>query len=406
VVVFKNPLEPHTNFIKRLVGLPGEQLWVIEGNIYTRPLSLGPDDWRIARKTDRPEVQRAVWQPIYHSQFVPLDGGAKSLDRRGPTIDHLWRQPWTPVEPKQWQMDRQAFRYSGQGSGVLGFDFDAALTGRDGLYTYNQVSLLVHDLDPIEDVRVAATIHPMGPGLDVSMSTTARLDIDTLQAPRLPLTARIDASGKAQLLSVGPDGRTPRELAAGQVAPWQTDRPRRMELWFADQHASLWLDGRLVLSWAFDLSLATVRDRPALPGVTQDAPQVRIEVSGAPAGLQQVDLDRDLFYGSVEPRYFTLGHGTLDKQSALHRGSPVTIELDRFFCLGDNSPSSSDGRFWTSANPWVRLRMLDNDPRQIGVVPRDLMMGKAFFVYYPAPHAWRPDLPGLFPNFGRMRFIH
>ena len=34
------------------------------------------------------------------------------------------------------------------------------------------------------------------------------------------------------------------------------------------------------------------------------------------------------------------------------------------------------------------------------------MIGKAFFVYYPAPYPLRPGQMGTVPNFGDMRFIH
>jgi hypothetical protein len=34
------------------------------------------------------------------------------------------------------------------------------------------------------------------------------------------------------------------------------------------------------------------------------------------------------------------------------------------------------------------------------------MLGKAFFVYWPAGYRPLPGLPGFIPNFGEMRFIH
>ena len=70
VVVFKNPQDPDVNFIKRLVGLPGESLWIIDGNLYVSP---DGKNWQIARKTDRLKVQWAVWQPV-SSQLLPAAG--------------------------------------------------------------------------------------------------------------------------------------------------------------------------------------------------------------------------------------------------------------------------------------------------------------------------------------------
>ncbi|MFK7790305.1 MAG: signal peptidase I, partial [Phycisphaeraceae bacterium] len=78
VVVFKAPQDeevngipaPRSNFIKRLVGLPGERIVLLDGNVFTAPA--GTNDFAIARKTDPltnrhwEKIQRAVWQPIYH----------------------------------------------------------------------------------------------------------------------------------------------------------------------------------------------------------------------------------------------------------------------------------------------------------------------------------------------------
>ena len=137
VVVFKNPQDPDVNFIKRLVGLPNEHLWIIDGNIYTRPFNSTDQDWKIARKSERPEVQRAVWQPLYHSQFLPLDGGKSSLDR-GP---HEWKVPWVAHEnAAAWKIENQRdYQYDDTKSGSIEFNFSNLLWGGRGYFAYNQL---------------------------------------------------------------------------------------------------------------------------------------------------------------------------------------------------------------------------------------------------------------------------
>jgi hypothetical protein len=73
------------------------------------------------------------------------------------------------------------------------------------------------------------------------------------------------------------------------------------------------------------------------------------------------------------------------------------LSPDQYFVCGDNSASSLDARLWGEPDPWVA--QMDPD---IGVVNRNLLIGKAFFVYFPAP-TWARGIP--IPDFGRMRFI-
>ncbi len=69
------------------------------------------------------------------------------------------------------------------------------------------------------------------------------------------------------------------------------------------------------------------------------------------------------------------------------------MKADQFFVLGDNSPASSDARLW----------------RRQHYVERDLLVGKALFVYW--PHALNLYIPltdvsiPIIPNFPGMGFI-
>src|SRR5688572_28431466 len=50
VVVFKFPAEPKTNYIKRLVGLPGQEIRIEEGDVLVRKLGDESGVWQILRK--------------------------------------------------------------------------------------------------------------------------------------------------------------------------------------------------------------------------------------------------------------------------------------------------------------------------------------------------------------------
>ena len=75
--------------------------------------------------------------------------------------------------------------------------------------------------------------------------------------------------------------------------------------------------------------------------------------------------------------------------------------------MGDNSPRSSDSRAWRSED--VDWRKAD---RSSWEVPRSMLIGKAFFVYWPHGKPFGPDIRlsrdiriPFRPYFERMKWI-
>ncbi|MBB6430986.1 S26 family signal peptidase [Algisphaera agarilytica] len=453
VVVFKNPQRlndngspgPKTNYIKRLVGLPNESLHLIDGNVYVRPFDQPSAPWRIARKTDPKEnrhwekIQRAVWQPIYHSQYVPLDHGRAlpspgednpNRYTRGRRFD--WDCPWVPPSEQvgAWDLGnaeegwKRSYSFnptanatggspSSSTFGELRFNW-AEYHGRGTFYPYNTLTggRGVFGRQPIEDIRLAATVE-RGANEDLSIEfvATTRLEheVETV-------VARFNPDGKVELLRENDSGRT--TLALGQSKAWP-DPPRayELELWIVDQELLVWVDGELVIRKAFDLPMDTLKLR--VP--PQDRPEVTIRVIGGSATLHGVELDRDIAYTpslSSNAQVATFGAMRRAANGTLREVPPIPIRPGRYFVLGDNSPISSDGRFWGDVQPWIEKRMFEeaDDWEPVPgypfardyahVVPRGLMVGRAFFIYFPAPYAVSPGGQQLLPNFGDMRFVH
>jgi hypothetical protein len=88
---------------------------------------------------------------------------------------------------------------------------------------------------------------------------------------------------------------------------------------------------------------------------------------------------------------YSPSYGTYPKLAELNQ--------DQFLMAGDNSAYSSDGRLWGNPDEFVAAQ-IDKAPF---VVHRDLLIGKAWSVYWPATHRLG-SLP-IVPNFGRVRFI-
>ncbi len=416
VIVFKAPHDPDINFIKRLVGLPNESVAIIEGNVYVQRHTSGnepPTPWLIARKTDRPRVQETVWQPVYRTPYVPLDEGDDDLSPE--RVSHGWSQPWVADDAEAWMIEpRRGFTHTGEGDGTLRFDFRRALAGGPGLYVYNHLRRYggdgLADDEPIEDIRLAVNVQAHAWKSALTLTTTARLDDE--RGAR-PLHARIHADGSAELATLDPrtgENRILDSAMPDKVPALMPGRTRRVELWYVDQQVSLWIDGQRILMWQYDLphnqdlrqSLIVRRPGPAM------FPDLSITVSGSPVTLHRIELDRDLFYGSVAEGGSApadrAGIVKLGRHDRTFDGRPVSLTVDEFFVLGDNSPQSSDSRFWKTVNPWVLDRMFQPEhPAPLGIVPRRLLIGRAFFVYFPGPF-YVGRLP--VPNFGQMRFIH
>lgn len=448
VVVFKNPRRetvgpprlpsgPRQNYIKRLVGLPNEQIALLDGNVYVRPRDdAGP--WRIARKTDPranrrwEDIQRTVFQPIYHTRYVPLDGGTLGPAR----VNYPWRQPWRPAAG-QWDIDRGRFHLRKAPDGAaarLVFDFDPMPGGRLGYgepiarYAYDQSAEHFFDrglsytfwgkmrderrpepIDAVEDIRLAVAVSPQTDTLTVRLRTTARLD--SQDAGPQPITLQVTPDGVAAFLVPGHDPI----VAAEAGPPLRAGQPVAIEMWYVDQELRAWINGRCVLEHRFDWEWEKLLNRPA----PAPLPSVAIELEGGGATVQNIELDRDLYYTAQKAGAYAGNAGfSRTRREAKASGEPFVLHDDEFFVIGDNGPISEDGRFWQVAtggyrdvHPWVEARMFADDGRNhAGRVPRRLMMGRAFFVYYPAPYPLdaksNPKAGGVFPNFGDMRLIY
>jgi signal peptidase I len=416
VVVFKAPHQPNTNFIKRLVGLPNESVRLLDGNIYTQ--HEGESAWKIARKGDAPRVQNAVWQPIYHSQYVPRDLG--KLNGPGErTSANLWQVPWA-AEAGDWDIEGQrSYRYHGGEPGRISFEFYKR--GRSfslpSVYPYNQYDSSSFS-DEIEDVRIAVALEPESGDSSISLKTQTRLD-----GPTQNITARVDADGTITLTAEDPETSAVVDLMTAKTDPLEVGVATQIELWSVDQELGVWVDGRRVLRYLYasELTIDELAERP--PPLR--TPRIAIEMTGGPATLHRVELDRDLYYASGNGMGPARGGMNRDVQGRVITSDirPMQLHDNEFFCIGDNNPLSDDGRFWdpdtaTRAGNsdhvgpdalWVRQRYFGKevpDNSRDGIVPGELMMGRAFFVYFPAPYAWKQGGMRVIPNFDDMRFIH
>ncbi|MHC4947482.1 MAG: S26 family signal peptidase [Planctomycetota bacterium] len=396
IVVFKNPTNPNGeagNYIKRLVGLPNEKIWLADGDVFAGPAA-DPDradDYAIQRKPEH--VQRAVWQPVYHSDFTPVH----------PDDDRLARS-WqgAPWRGDGWEAERGTYRTFEDGPTML------AWSGRE-VSDWTPYNMLTAGTGrqhyPLSDVRVAAAITPAADGLVTRYELEAREHVFTFTVDTVAATATV-----AMRPLEGDDPPVERTVSI--------DRPRagrvfNVEFWHVDQALAIFLDGRRVVDLTYDwkpadriehaVGASLDRWRLRFPFLRANAPMMRWHFEGSPAELHRIRVDRDLFYlpARLKPRPQVNRPVIEGPAFGTHPDHPAVLGPDQFFMLGDNSPASSDSRLWGRPHPVVAHQI---DPAPF-VVNRKLLLGKAWVVYFPAPYAFSDRGVSVIPDFGRLRFI-
>ncbi len=429
VVVFKNPSEAQTNFIKRCVGLPNETIRIYHGDLYVK----SPEAERFALTRRRPNELRAMAQIVYDNDYVvdamteagwPLRWQAWPL----PSVvkDTSWKSPdggrsfaTTGSRQEQWiryqhfvpsladwrALDRGRVPANRQIKPLLVTDFYAYNTSVDRGRSADEPRML--GMHWVGDLMLDCELQSSdGKG-------TALLDL--VKGGRHFRCAIDCETGEATLSIDGLDGFQPkaqtavRGIGSHDVTFANIDR----QLW-------LWIDGSVV---SFDPKTHAA-DYPPLDNET---PQSTAEdpLDLAPAGVgsrgagltvRHLRLWRDLYY--VAARSGPLAdydrHGTPATMSYdqlytfwsspelwgpgggnpfdQRRAENFPLSADQFFMLGDNSPASSDARLWNGEK----------------YVERNLLIGKALLIFW--PHTFH-RIPGtgipfpFFPNFARMGFI-
>jgi len=414
VVVFRNPQNNRENYIKRLIGTPGETIEIIHGDVFYKSPATD-SQWRVRRKT--PKAQEAVWQVVNENDYLA-----------DPQLVNNKR--WEPAGAFKGDSRQRIFSFEG-GQGELAFayqtnpflptyGYNALPSGRSGID---------FDQDIVTDLKLECIFQPAADDSQVSLELSSfqhrfRATVQAGGAVRVEHAL----SGEDQWETWSPTGLT--------VPAMQARQGHRLALSNADFQLTFMVDGKAIFQSTdqqysgsenpHDWIAAYMRQpRPSVP-----KPVVKISAAGGASLLSHLSIMRDVYYTRVSLDSVNDLDPTCDYARSLGvrsgdvawgvAGSPITLnkfednpDLDSFFVLGDNSPASLDGRAWVKASPTLRLwknsagpGTRENALYQLGTVPRYNMIGKAFFVYWPSGFRV-PGASGLpvIPNIGRIRLI-
>jgi signal peptidase I len=423
VVVFKfpgddgfpvksGPVKKHVpmNYIKRLIGLPGETIAIYKGKLYLLSKEacernrLVYDD--VEKAAGDPNKLAQLWKYEYmHADdqlakkvFEDKKGGFVIIRKKPDTLlammrlvydnDHQAKdlsgpdfQRWQPVGEGGWAADgKTGFRHDGSGAEPSWLRYRHVLPTRDrGGVEKPQLITDFMGYNTWEGERGHSA-----PGenwaSDLIVECQARVEkpdgVFVLELSRGPdrFQAKFDLKEGTCTLFRLVDGKEPEKLGS---ADSRMKGKGAYQVRFAnvDDRLAVWVDGRLI----FGDGVEYQGRRDLTPTRENDLERpVSIGAQGAAVAVSKLKVFRDTYYTTSRNKAPSTSDvpelKPEDPESFKHvAAAPVAtfyVQPGHFLCLGDNSPESSDGRAW-------------------GLVPHRLMLGRALLVYYPFSRAGR-----------------
>lgn len=312
------------NYIKRLVGLPGDSIEIKSGDVFV--------DGKAARKPA--SAQEALWLHVYDSglaekkpgfhqpwweavegELVPGNGTHSAPARRS-----LWTRNGT-AKPQRFHLR----------TGAAGTAWARFTRTIDDYAWYNGPRTGYENV--VGDLKIVLTVTPVN----------CRAVMAKIRVNDRPFTARLGLLGSD---TPGTSLRVAGNVVAESDRTLEPGETYEIAFWHVDQTAVVAVNGRAALKWEYnDPSPEHVISSEAAFGVEGDE-----------AVFRDVRLFRDVYYTRKSRQKFLYAVE-----------GPERVPEDHFFVLGDNSRNSHDGRAW-------------------GFVPRKSVIGKAFFIFWPLNH--------------------
>ncbi len=360
VIVFKNPTEPKINYIKRCIGLPGEKIEIIDGDVFANGI--------IQRKPEK--VQEELWMVIYDNDYQPINPSVKQFN------GHTWKQPFEKVGTSKWNLNADGPR-------VFALDADSQTVQRiqyndkqgnnfQAAYAFDDPGLIRY-MPVCSDLMVRYY-------MDMQAGSAAGAQIKKYG---IAYEGWVEADGTMRILRLTPGG-SPIVAAEGQCNLEDLSQITRFRFATVDHQVVLECgDSKLIHDLGTGINDAGTN--------RQIAPQLQILGKGK-IRLTHIGLFRDIHYITENP-IFQFQQGSEQK--------PMILKEDEYFACGDNSPASADSRLWNEPG-------LGNNGHTYpqGVVPKDYLVGKAMVVHWPGGYRWKNEWLRWIPSADDFKVIY
>jgi len=358
VVVFKNPTEPKINYIKRMIATPGETVEIIDGDVYI--------DGRIARKPAK--VQEEFWMCVYDNDYQPVNPRIERFNK------HLWQQPFRNQRGSNWNLEHKngtVFSLDDPTGKVHTIMYDTNI-GNDFKATYAYDDSWRYPTMPIcSDLMIRFYVGPGSKGIVGA----------GLSKYGIRYEGRVDLAGV---------------MVIEKITGSRREKLKHLKINNKDINESVLfrfanVDHQLILEFGDEKLKFDFGRGPDDAGRRQTDMMPEAAIFGAgKLALWHIGIFRDIHYITSAMKVRRAGEG-----------DAFELGADEFFVLGDNSPASKDSRLWDKPGQ-------GNGGHQYraGTVPRDYLVGKAFFVYWPGPMRPFPGWPRIVPYIGGMKIIH
>ena len=320
--------------VKRAVGLPGESIAIVDGDLRIEGRAL-------PREAARPEpilmfdLESGTFTEVFDLKLAP-------------------EGPWSRTDEGWWVDAREVPVGSRAASASLRRGLRDGYLDSEGQLVRGKVPigdvLLEAELLLAEDAWPAQGQAPSNACVVLSLIEAG----DTFELRLTPradgqLFARLRRFNPKTLSAIEPEDKQP--LLAEETVPVPRNEPLFVR--FANVDNTVWLevDGRVVLQASYERNEARVN---VGPGTSARGTRVALGAEGLRARFAELRVLRDLHYTSA-------GGFATDR--------PLRLALDEVFLLGDNSSASTDSRTF-------------------GPIPLSELLGRPVAVVWP-PSRWR-----------------